>query len=56
MLGLGVLALLALITDNPIQKLTPWAYPIPRMLAPTCVALLAGGIVEVLASWAGPII
>ena len=51
-----VLAILTLGTDNPILQTTAWACPIPGMPTATCVALLAGGKVQVVADRTRPIV
>ena len=51
-----MLAILAHRIDNPIHKTTAWAFPIPRMLTPTCVALLARSEVQVVADRACPVV
>ena len=53
-LGLRMMAILALLTHNVIQKSTTLTSPIAGMLAPAGVATLSSAIVHILALWALP--
>ena len=51
-----MLAILALLAHDVILQTTTWTLPIAGMLAAAGVAMLASGIVQVLAPWALPVV